>query len=72
MINNSSKLFEEISSEEIISNESLRSKVHTGIIVFAGLFFTASRIFSCIRTVLYKVNGTYVNINFFLGKLRDL
>ena len=34
MANNSIKLFEEIFSEEIISNESFRSKVLAGIIGF--------------------------------------
>ena len=34
MANNSTKLFEEIFSEEIISNESFRSKVLAGIVGF--------------------------------------
>jgi len=34
MANNSSKLFEDIFSEEIISNESFRSKVLAGIVGF--------------------------------------
>jgi len=60
--------------KEIIFNrveEVIEFKNVAGIIGFAGLFFTASGFFSSMRTVLNKVNGTDIDINFFLGKLRD-
>ena len=36
-----------------------------------GLFFAASGFASSLRTVLNKINGTDIDINIFLGKLRD-
>lgn len=42
-----------------------------GIIGIAGLFIAASGFFSSIRTILNKVFGTDIDINYFLGKLRD-
>jgi len=51
--------------------EVIEFKNVAGIIGFSGLFFTASGFFSSMRTVLNKVNGTDIDINFFLGKLRD-
>ena len=42
-----------------------------GIVGFSGLFFAASGFFSSMRTVLNKINGTEIDINYFLGKLRD-
>ncbi len=51
--------------------EVIELKNVAGIIGFSGLFFAASGFFSSMRTVLNKINGTEVDINFFLGKLRD-
>ncbi len=42
-----------------------------GIIGVIGLFFAASGFFSSMRTVLNKINGTDIDVNVFLGKLRD-
>jgi len=42
-----------------------------GWIGIIGLFFAASGFASSLRTVLNKVNGTDIDINIFLGKLRD-
>lgn len=36
-----------------------------------GLFFAASGFASSLRTILNKINGTDIDINIFLGKLRD-
>ena len=52
MINNSTKLFEEIFSEEIISNESFRSKVLAGIIAFLFLIVI---LFSLVYKNYFKV-----------------
>ena len=52
MINNSTKLFEEIFSEEIISNESFRSKVLAGIIAFLFLIII---LFSLVYKNYFKV-----------------
>ncbi len=51
--------------------EVIEFKNVAGVIGFAGLFFAASGFFSSMRTVLNKVNGVDVEINFFIGKLRD-
>ncbi len=42
-----------------------------GWIGIVGLFFAASGFASSLRTVLNKINGTDIDINIFLGKLRD-
>jgi membrane protein len=42
-----------------------------GWVGIVGLFFAASGFASSLRTVLNKVNGTDIDINIFLGKLRD-
>jgi len=42
-----------------------------GWIGIIGLFFAASGFASSLRTVLNKINGTDIDINLFLGKLRD-
>ncbi len=52
--------------EEVIELKNI-----AGIVGFSGLFFAASGFFSSMRTVLNKINGSDVDINFFLGKLRD-
>lgn len=51
--------------------EVIELKNVAGILGFVGLFFAASGFFSSMRTVLNKINGTDIDINFFLGKLRD-
>lgn len=51
--------------------EVIELKNVAGILGFAGLFFAASGFFSSMRTVLNKINGTDIDVNFFLGKLRD-
>ncbi len=51
--------------------EVIEFKNIAGIIGFIGLFFAASGFFSSMRTVLNKINGTDIDINVFLGKLRD-
>ena len=61
-------------TKEIIFNrvyEVIEFKNIAGIVGIAGLFFAASGFFSSMRTVLNKINGTDVDINIFLGKLRD-
>ena len=52
-------------------NEVVEFKNIAGIIGIAGLFFAASGFFSSMRTVLNKINGTDIDVNIFLGKLRD-
>jgi membrane protein len=42
-----------------------------GWIGIVGLFFAASGFASSLRTILNKINGTDIDINIFLGKLRD-
>ncbi len=42
-----------------------------GWVGIIGLFFAASGFASSLRTVLNKINGTDIDINIFLGKLRD-
>ncbi len=42
-----------------------------GFVGIVGLFFAASSFASSLRTVLNKVFGTDLDINLFLGKLRD-
>jgi membrane protein len=51
--------------------EVVEFKNAAGIIGFVGLFFAASGFFSSMRTVLNKINGQEIDVNFFLGKLRD-
>jgi membrane protein len=51
--------------------EIVEFKNTAGLIGFIGLFFAASGFFSSMRTVLNKIFGTEVDVNFFLGKLRD-
>lgn len=51
--------------------EVIELKNVAGIIGFAGLLFAASGFFSSMRTVLNKINGVEIDINIFLGKLRD-
>ncbi len=61
-------------TKKIIFNrvyEVVEFKNAAGIIGFVGLFFAASGFFSSMRTVLNKINGQDVDVNFFLGKLRD-
>jgi len=52
--------------EEIIEFKNV-----AGVLGFGGLFFAASGFFSSMRTVLNKINGTDIDVNIFLGKLRD-
>jgi len=52
--------------EEVVEYRNVAGWV--GII---GLFFAASGFASSLRTVLNKINGTDIDINLFLGKLRD-
>ena len=52
--------------EEIIEFKNV-----AGILGFFGLFIAASGFFSSMRTVLNKINGTDIDVNIFLGKLRD-
>lgn len=42
-----------------------------GWVGIVGLFFAASGFASSLRTILNKINGTDIDINIFLGKLRD-
>lgn len=42
-----------------------------GWVGIIGLFFAASGFASSLRTILNKINGTDIDINIFLGKLRD-
>lgn len=42
-----------------------------GFVGIVGLFFAASGFASSLRTILNKVFGTEIDINIFLGKLRD-
>lgn len=51
--------------------EVIELKNVAGILGFVGLFFAASGFFSSMRTVLNKINGTDIDINIFIGKLRD-
>lgn len=51
--------------------EVIEFKNIAGIVGFVGLFFAASGFFSSMRTVLNKINGTDIDVNVFLGKLRD-
>jgi membrane protein len=51
--------------------EVIEFKNVAGMIGFGGLLFAASGFFSSMRTVLNKINGTDIDINIFLGKLRD-
>jgi membrane protein len=51
--------------------EVIELKNVAGILGFVGLFFAASGFFSSMRTVLNKINGTDIEVNIFIGKLRD-
>ncbi len=51
--------------------EVIELKNVAGVLGFVGLFFAASGFFSSMRTVLNKINGTDIEVNIFLGKLRD-
>lgn len=51
--------------------EVIEFKNVAGLLGFAGLFFAASGFFSSMRTVLNKINGVDIEINIFIGKLRD-
>jgi membrane protein len=51
--------------------EVIEFKNVAGLLGFGGLLFAASGFFSSMRTVLNKINGTEIDINIFLGKLRD-
>jgi membrane protein len=51
--------------------EVIELKNVAGILGFAGLFFAASGFFSSMRTVLNKINGIDIEVNIFIGKLRD-
>lgn len=51
--------------------EIVEFKNTAGLVGFIGLFFAASGFFSSMRTVLNKVFGTDVDVNYFLGKIRD-
>lgn len=51
--------------------EVIEFKNVAGIVGFAGLFFAASGFFSSMRTVLNKINGTDIDVNIFIGKIRD-
>lgn len=51
--------------------EVIELKNVAGLLGFVGLFFAASGFFSSMRTVLNKINGTDIEVNIFLGKLRD-
>jgi membrane protein len=52
-------------------NEVIEYKNIAGIIGGFGLFFTASGLFSSMRTILNEVFGIVKNVNPLLGKLRD-
>jgi len=51
--------------------EVIELKNVAGIVGFSGLFFAASGFFSSMRTVLNRINGTDIDVNIFIGKLRD-
>ncbi|MBK7630872.1 MAG: YihY/virulence factor BrkB family protein [Ignavibacteriales bacterium] len=51
--------------------EVIEFKNVAGLLGFAGLFFAASGFFSSMRTVLNKINGVDIEVNIFIGKLRD-
>ena len=51
--------------------EVIEFKNVAGLLGFAGLAFAASGFFSSMRTVLNKINGVDIEINIFIGKLRD-
>lgn len=51
--------------------EVIEFKNIAGIVGITGLFFAASGFFSSVRTILNKVFGTDIDVNIFLGKLRD-
>ena len=51
--------------------EVIEFKNIAGFVGIIGLFFAASGFFSSVRTILNKVFGTDLDINIFLGKLRD-
>jgi membrane protein len=51
--------------------EVIEFKNVAGLLGFVGLLFAASGFFSSMRTVLNKINGVDIEINIFIGKLRD-
>ncbi|HEX9253130.1 MAG TPA: YihY/virulence factor BrkB family protein [Ignavibacteriaceae bacterium] len=51
--------------------EVIELKNVAGVLGFVGLFFAASGFFSSMRTVLNKINGKDIDVNIFIGKLRD-
>ncbi|MDP4115650.1 MAG: YihY/virulence factor BrkB family protein [Bacteroidota bacterium] len=52
-------------------DEVVEYKTAAGIIGISGMLFAASSLFSAMRTVLNKVYGIFVDVNFFLAKLWD-
>jgi len=52
-------------------NEVVEYRNIAGWVGMIGLFFAASGFASSLRTILNKINGTDIDINIFLGKLRD-
>jgi membrane protein len=52
-------------------HEVIRYRNLAGFVGIVGLFFAASGFASSLRTVLNKVFGTDIDVNIFLGKLRD-
>jgi membrane protein len=52
-------------------DEVVEYKTAAGIIGIFGMLFAASSLFSAMRTVLNKIYGIYVDVNFFLAKLWD-
>lgn len=52
-------------------HEVIEFKNIAGFVGITGLFFAASGFFSSVRTILNKVFGTDIDVNIFLGKLRD-
>jgi membrane protein len=60
--------------KEILQNrikELIEFKNTAGIVGIAGLLFTASGFSGAIRTILNTIYGMKIDVNFFLGKLRD-
>ena len=51
--------------------ELIELKNVAGLLGFVGLFFAASGFFSSMRTVLNKINGKDIDVNIFIGKIRD-
>ena len=66
---NYAKFVEEIIFDRV--KEVIEYRNLAGFIGIVGLFFAASGFASSLRTILNKVFGTDIDINIFLGKLRD-